>query len=187
MYTSRPKQREIRLHHKEGYTHVYMNINIDIYIYIYIYTYTYVYVYIYAHIRVYTYTHVHMYIYTYTHMYMNEWRELLKYNIAWTVQLWTCTETCACSSNISCTDLESLAPLPIKQRFLGNPTLGKNIGQRILGMRTGYSYPWQDPRHVLVCLECKRYARGESPMDFESISLAARTNFQMLHHEHSEY
>ena len=31
----------------------------------------------------------------------------------------------------------NLATLPIKQRFPGNPTLGTNLGQRILGMRTG--------------------------------------------------
>ena len=34
-------------------------------------------------------------------------------------------------------NLAPLRPLPIKQRFLGNPTLGTNLGQRILGMRTG--------------------------------------------------
>ena len=33
--------------------------------------------------------------------------------------------------------LANLAPLPIKKRFLGNPTLGKYIGQRILAMRIG--------------------------------------------------
>ena len=33
--------------------------------------------------------------------------------------------------------LANLAPLPITKRFLGNPTLGRNLGSRILGMRIG--------------------------------------------------
>ena len=33
-------------------------------------------------------------------------------------------------------NLRAAVKLPIKQRFLGNPTLGTNLGQRILAMRT---------------------------------------------------
>ena len=35
--------------------------------------------------------------------------------------------------------LANLTPLPIKKGFLGNPTLGTNLGSRILGMRIGCS------------------------------------------------
>ena len=34
-------------------------------------------------------------------------------------------------------NLGAAVKLPIKQRFLGNPTLGTNLGSRILAMRTG--------------------------------------------------
>ena len=34
-------------------------------------------------------------------------------------------------------NLSAAVKLPIKKRFLGNPTLGTNLGQRILAMRTG--------------------------------------------------
>ena len=33
--------------------------------------------------------------------------------------------------------LSAAVKLPINKRFLGNPTLGTNLGQRILAMRTG--------------------------------------------------
>ena len=36
-------------------------------------------------------------------------------------------------------NLSAAVKLPIKKRFLGNPTLGTNLGQRILAMRTGCS------------------------------------------------
>ena len=36
-------------------------------------------------------------------------------------------------------NLSAAVKLPIKQRILGNPTLGTNLGQRILAMRTGCS------------------------------------------------
>ena len=40
-------------------------------------------------------------------------------------------------------NLSAVVKLPIKQRFLGNPTPGTNLGQRILAMRTGCSRGWK--------------------------------------------
>ena len=40
-------------------------------------------------------------------------------------------------SDLTLEHLSAAVKLPIKQRFLHNPTLGTNLGQRVLAMRTG--------------------------------------------------
>ena len=52
-------------------------------------------------------------------------------------------------------DLSAAVKLPIKQRFLGNPTLGTNLGSRILAMRTGCN--------VVICRSRSRRSRRPGP------------------------
>ena len=51
-------------------------------------------------------------------------------------------------------NLSAAVKLPIKKRFLGNPTLGTNLGSRILAMRTGCTGAGlRRPRHPLSMKE----------------------------------
>ena len=64
-------------------------------------------------------------------------------------------------------NLSAAVKLPINKRFLGNPTLGQNLGWRILAMRTGCTIEG----NPLRCKGIPYYRR--KPPTIDSMSLAS--------------
>ena len=108
-------------------------------------------VYIYIYIHIYTYTYLSLSIYIY--IYMEDEAEATRQLIAAAARHPSAPFLAHGASSLlhpirilsfrsfRTPPLANLTPLPIKQRFLGNPTLGTNLGSRILGMRIGCTHP----------------------------------------------
>ena len=114
------------------------------YMCVYIYIYTYICVYTYIYIYIYTHTN-YIYIYIYVAVEKGlvaarghvEREVLLSY---YTILHPIRNPSFASFRTQPLENLSATVKLPIKKRFLGNPTLGTNLGSRILAMRTACTY-----------------------------------------------
>ena len=96
--------------------------------------------------------------------------------------------------------LESLSAavkLPIKKRFLGSPTLGTNLGQRILAMRTGCRvvvlsvlvvFPFQRITVLALCtfsfISCSPFCRFSQSAVSKLVFSVSGATLRVAHQHH---